>query len=108
MPIAIPNSPLTPEEGLGLASVLVGLAVVLRDGGLGLDREPLALGQGLRGLMGAAHRARVQAVELLVREPVRDGLGLGWPPAVLVAGLGWLLVASTALSMADRLAALRR
>jgi len=39
---------------------------------------------------------------------VRDGLGLGWPPGALVSFLGWLLVATTALSMADRLAALRR
>jgi phosphatidylglycerophosphate synthase len=39
---------------------------------------------------------------------VRDGLGLGWPPPSLVSALGWLLVATTALSMADRLAALRR
>jgi phosphatidylglycerophosphate synthase len=39
---------------------------------------------------------------------VRDALGLAWPPAGLVLALGWLLVASTALSMLDRLRALRR
>ncbi len=39
---------------------------------------------------------------------VRDALGLGWPAAPLVLGLGWLLVASTLLSMADRARALRR
>ena len=33
---------------------------------------------------------------------VRDALELGWPPAWLVAGLGWTLVASTGLSMLDR------
>lgn len=33
---------------------------------------------------------------------VRDALGLGWPSPALVSGLGWLLVASTLLSMADR------
>ncbi|MGH0032486.1 MAG: CDP-alcohol phosphatidyltransferase family protein [Myxococcota bacterium] len=36
---------------------------------------------------------------------VRDALGLGWPPAWLVLGLGWALVASTGVSMVDRLLA---
>ena len=40
---------------------------------------------------------------------VRDGLGLTWPGALLVSAIGWALVASTLLSMADRLqAGLRR
>jgi phosphatidylglycerophosphate synthase len=39
---------------------------------------------------------------------VRDALGLGWPGTALVLGLGWLLVASTLLSMADRVRALMR
>jgi phosphatidylglycerophosphate synthase len=39
---------------------------------------------------------------------VRDALGLGWPSAALVRALGWLLVASTLLSMADRARALMR
>jgi phosphatidylglycerophosphate synthase len=34
---------------------------------------------------------------------VRDALGLQWPAPGLVMGLGWALVASTLLSMADRL-----
>ena len=34
---------------------------------------------------------------------VRDALGLGWPGAGLVTALGWALVASTLVSMADRL-----
>ena len=34
---------------------------------------------------------------------VRDALGLGWPGPTLVLALGWLLVASTLASMADRL-----
>ena len=38
----------------------------------------------------------------------RDALGLGWPGRSLVLALGWLLVATTLLSMADRLLALRR
>ena len=37
----------------------------------------------------------------------RDALGLEWPAAHLVYGLGWLLVASTLVSIADRLRALR-
>jgi phosphatidylglycerophosphate synthase len=39
---------------------------------------------------------------------VRDGLGLGWPGALLVGALGWALVASTLVSMTQRLWALRR
>jgi phosphatidylglycerophosphate synthase len=39
---------------------------------------------------------------------VRDALGLAWPPAALVLALGWLLAASTLLSMADRALALMR
>jgi phosphatidylglycerophosphate synthase len=39
---------------------------------------------------------------------VRDALGLGWPPAGPVRALGWLLAASTLLSMTDRALALMR
>lgn len=40
---------------------------------------------------------------------VRDGLGLGWPPASWVTVIGWSLVVMTVLSMADRgLALLQR
>ena len=39
---------------------------------------------------------------------VRDALGLAWPGTALVLGLGWLLVVSTLLSMADRARALMR
>jgi phosphatidylglycerophosphate synthase len=39
---------------------------------------------------------------------VRDALGLAWPSAGLVRALGWLLAASTLLSMADRALALTR
>jgi phosphatidylglycerophosphate synthase len=38
----------------------------------------------------------------------RDALGLVWPGRGLVLALGWLLVASTLLSMADRARALTR
>jgi hypothetical protein len=36
---------------------------------------------------------------------VRDGLRVGWPGAALVSALGWALVASTLVSMAQRLRA---
>ena len=39
---------------------------------------------------------------------VRDALGLAWPSGGIVLGLGWLLVASSLLSMADRDRALIR
>jgi cardiolipin synthase len=34
---------------------------------------------------------------------VRDALGIGWPGPALVAGLGWLLIGSTLVSMGERL-----
>jgi cardiolipin synthase len=33
----------------------------------------------------------------------KDALGLGWPPEGLIAAMGWALVATTLVSMADRL-----
>jgi phosphatidylglycerophosphate synthase len=36
---------------------------------------------------------------------VRDALGIGWPGGALLQALGWALVASTVVSMADRLIA---
>lgn len=39
---------------------------------------------------------------------VRDGLGLGWPPGSWTLALGWALVVTTLVSMADRLLARRR
>lgn len=38
----------------------------------------------------------------------RDALGFAWPPAQVVYGVGWLLVVSTLVSIADRLRAARR
>lgn len=38
----------------------------------------------------------------------RSGLGWEWPPDGLVLGLGWLLVATTLVSMAERLRAVLR
>jgi phosphatidylglycerophosphate synthase len=44
------------------------------------------------------------AYYVIVAVPVvRDALGLAWPPAGLVRGLGWALVATTLASMLDRL-----
>ncbi len=43
------------------------------------------------------------AYYVLVAVPVvRESLGLGWPSSAWVRGLGWALVASTLLSIADR------
>jgi phosphatidylglycerophosphate synthase len=39
---------------------------------------------------------------------VRDALGLGWPSAWLVQGLGWALAVSTLVSMGERALAWRR
>ena len=39
---------------------------------------------------------------------IRDGLGLGFPPTVWITAAGWLLVATTLVSMADRLRATLR
>lgn len=49
------------------------------------------------------------AYYVIVAVPIaRDALGLGWPGAGLVRGLGWALVVTTALSMFDRLRLLFR
>jgi phosphatidylglycerophosphate synthase len=49
------------------------------------------------------------AYYVLVAVPIyRDALGLGWPGRRWVLAAGWLLVASTVVSMADRLFALGR
>lgn len=45
---------------------------------------------------------------VLVAVPIyRDALGLGWPGRRWILAAGWLLLGSTAVSMADRLLALR-
>jgi len=64
--------------------------------------EGALLGSRLGRWNGIAYYALV-AVPL-----VRDALGIGWPAPPLVRGLGWLLIATTALSMADRLRLARR
>lgn len=63
------------------------------------------LGQALRA--SALGRANGIAYYVLLGIPlVRDSLALAWPGQALVQALGWLLVATTLLSMADRLRAL--
>jgi cardiolipin synthase len=65
-------------------------------GGEGLRASPLGRWNGI-------------AYFVLVGIPVvRDALGLAWPGMALVRALGWVLVASTLASMADRALALRR
>jgi cardiolipin synthase len=66
-----------------------------------LDSGALAM-RGLRpSLLG---RYNGIAYYVIVAVPiVRDSLDLAWPPPGLVLGLGWALVISTLLSMADRL-----
>jgi len=66
-----------------------------------LDSRRIAA-SGLRA--SALGRCNGIAYFVIVAVPlVRDALGLGWPGASLVRGLGWLLVGSTLLSMLDRL-----
>jgi cardiolipin synthase len=66
-----------------------------------LDSRALGA-QGLRGSRlgrwnGIAYYAAVGVPVL------RDALGVAWPPAPLVRALGWALLVSTLVSMADRL-----
>ncbi len=63
-----------------------------------------------RGLRGSAlgRWNGIAYYALLAAPLVRDALDLGWPTAVLVKSLGWALVASTAVSMLDRMRLLYR
>lgn len=86
----------------GLLPVLVAAAFAQ----YALDSR-IGAGGALRG--SALGRWNGIAYYVMVGIPVvRDALGLAWPPAGLVAALAWALVASTAISMAERLAAWRR
>jgi phosphatidylglycerophosphate synthase len=65
-----------------------------------LDSRALA-GRALR--TSALGRANGIAYFVLLGIPVvRDGLALGWPADALAGGIGWALVATTLVSMADR------
>lgn len=71
-----------------------------------LDSRALA-GRPLRA--SALGRWNGIAYYVLVAVPIyRDVLGLGWPGRIWLVAAGWLLVASTLASMADRLLALGR
>lgn len=71
-----------------------------------LDSRALA-GRPLRA--SALGRWNGIAYYVLVAVPIyRDALGLTWPGAAWVLAAGWLLAASTMVSIADRLAALTR
>jgi phosphatidylglycerophosphate synthase len=79
-----------------LLPVLVATAFVQ----YALDSKALA-GRQLR--TSAIGRWNGIAYYVLLGTPiVRDALGLGWPRPALVAGLAWVLVATTAVSMLDR------
>jgi hypothetical protein len=70
-----------------------------------LDSQPTR-SRGLRA--SALGRCNGIGYYVIVAVPVvRDALGLAWPGAGLVRALGWALVASTLLSIADRLQAAR-
>ncbi len=106
------------SDALFVASGLAGLAwlalvpallpplVVAAFTQYALDSRALA-GHALRA--SALGRWNGIAYFVLLGIPVvRDGLALGWPPAALITALGWLLVASTLVSMTDRALALLR
>ncbi len=80
----------------GLLPLLIALAFLQ----YALDSRVLAA----RGLHPSPlGRANGIAYYVIVAVPiVRDALGLGWPGHGLVLALGWLLVASSLLSMLDR------
>ena len=66
-----------------------------------LDARPLE-GRGLRA--SALGRWNGVAYYVAVAVPImRDAMGIGWPTPLLVEVLGWLLVASTGISIVDRL-----
>lgn len=103
------------------AVVTLGLAALSHAGSVPVPLAPLALlafaqyGLDSRAFEGRALRpsslGRVNGVAyyVLLGIPVtRDALWLGWPGAGLVEFLGWVLVASTLLSIADRAQALLR
>jgi cardiolipin synthase len=90
----------------GVAPVPLAPLVLAAFAQYALDSRALA-GRPLRA--SALGRWNGIAYFVLLGTPVvRDALGLAWPPAALVRALGWALVATTCLSMLDRLAALAR
>ncbi|HEY8121784.1 MAG TPA: CDP-alcohol phosphatidyltransferase family protein [Myxococcota bacterium] len=91
---------------LGLVPPALPALVVAAFAQYALDSRALA-GRPLRA--SALGRWNGVAYFVLLGIPVvRDGLALGWPADALVRALGWLLVATTCVSMLDRLLALVR
>ncbi len=104
------------DHAVDAAFVSIGAAALASVGALPYALAPLiavafaqyALDSRLlraRGLLGSwLGRWNGIAYYVIVAVPVvRDALGLGWPGAGLVRMLGWTLVASTLLSISDRL-----
>jgi phosphatidylglycerophosphate synthase len=109
------------DHGVDALFVVVGTAALAVLGALPAALPPLiglaflqyvldSRRLSVRGLLPSAlGRLNGIAYYVIVAVPiVRDALGLGWPGAALVRGLGWVLVATTALSMLDRLRLLLR
>ncbi len=98
------SSGLAAYAAQGVVPAILPALVLLAFVQYALDSRVLA-GRALRtSLVG---RTNGIAYYVLLGVPVvRDALALGWPPAGLVVGLGWLLVASTLVSMTDRALAL--
>lgn len=84
----------------GEVPVLLPPLVLLAFVQYALDSKALA-GRPLRTSMIGRYNGLAYYV-LLGTPIVRDALDLGWPGAGLVALLGWVLVASTLVSMTDR------
>jgi len=90
----------------GETTALLPVLILAAFGQYALDSSALA-GRPLR----ASSLGRWNGIAYFVMlgiPVVRDGFGLGWPPSALVAGLAWLLCASTLVSMGSRLLALRQ
>jgi len=109
------------DHSVDATFVTVGTATYAMLGLLPLALPPLIVAAFLQYVIdsraGATRHLRASflgrwngiAYYVIVAVPlVRDALDLPWPGAGLVQALGWALVASTLLSMADRLLASRR
>jgi phosphatidylglycerophosphate synthase len=104
------------DHAVDATFVTVGTAALAHAGALPVPLPPLIAvaflqyaldartraGRGLRA--SALGRWNGIAYYVAVAVPImRDAMGIGWPSAFLVEVLGWTLVASTGVSIADRL-----
>lgn len=109
------------DHAIDATLVTLGNAALVARGALPLPLPPLIALAFLqytfdsRALRGRALRTsalgRTNGIAyyvILAIPPMRDALALGFPDPGLVRALGWLLVASTLVSMGDRLQALAR